>query len=186
MLILALALTLVQEGIDPYYKFPEGTVWTYGLTDPQNKLRDAKTTMTVTSSEVGKVTTEVIVQRKKPETKLYVWFVDKGILYWGEKQGDDVSSQSVAIYKQGSKKGDTWAPPFNLEHKATHLGTEEVQVPAGVYKHAIHVRVVLRDGASMIQYDAYLVEKVGLVKLTQKMDGNQATMELVQMKLATK
>ena len=55
-------------------------------------------------------------------------------------------------------------------------------MPAGAYKGAVHVRIDWRDGASQIQTDMFFVEKVGLVKMTQSLDGKLSTMELVEMK----
>ncbi len=75
----------------------------------------------------------------------------------------------VRIYKLGSRKGETW-PCTDPRLKSdpdrvfTHLGVEKVAVPAGIFRNARHVQVVIRTEGGVHTGDFYIVPGIGIVK----------------------
>jgi hypothetical protein len=75
----------------------------------------------------------------------------------------------VRVYKLGSRKGDTW-PCTDPRLKSvpdrvfTHLGVEKVAVPAGIFRNARHVQVVIEAEGGLHTGDFYIVPGIGIVK----------------------
>jgi len=178
---ICLLLAFAQESADPYYKFAKDTAWTYSMTGPDGKA--AKMTIKVTGEKDGKVMVEMAQAEKGNESKL-AWYVDGGIFYWSEKKGD-AYKEAIGMWKVGSKKGDTWNSPGTdliQKHSGTNLGKEDVKVPAGAYKDAVHVRLDIVEHNDTVKLDVYFVEKVGIVKMAYNMGEMKMSMDLEEFK----
>ena len=72
------------------------------------------------------------------------------------------------MLKAGSKKDERWTTPLG---ESTHLGVEELKVPAGSYKDAVKTRLKIGpdDAATVIEF--HLVPGVGLARLSLSASG---------------
>lgn len=172
--MIALAL-LVQ---DEFYKFPPETAWTYKrVQNNEERVITAK----VLDEKEGRVRLdwkEARLDGTPEENSEVTWLVKDGIL-WAEvrAKGEEAVSLALPILKVGSKKDDTWTTGAG---ESTRLGTEEVKVPAGAYKDAVHTQLKA-EGDTLINF--YLVPKVGLVKVTvAPANGDAITFELKEFK----
>jgi len=169
-----------QDSADPYYKFAKGTSWTYGLNAGEDAPKGLKMTITISGEADGKVSAEMARGGGGGEQTKVLWYVADGILHWGEKKGDALN-EAMGLYKAGSKKGDTWGHPGSdtvKKYSATHLGREEIKVPAGTYKDAVHTKVEFSEGGKNVQLDVFLVEKVGMVRMAYTVGDNRMSMDL--------
>jgi len=176
LLLLGLILTPDDTG-EQYFKFPKDTTWNYTMKGSEDQ---ESLTLTVTGEADGKVSANMVGKGDNAKNSKLVWYVDNGVLFWGEKKGDKLKD-TIGLYKLGSKKGDTWglaAKDGNPAQTAKHLGTEEVKVAAGVYKDAVHVQIDLTFEAVKFSMDVYLVEKVGVVKMAYNAENKQMSLEL--------
>lgn len=158
---------------EQFYKFKVGTKWTMKQTGLDE---ESKVTTEVTKNEDGKVWIESKEYRKdeeSPKVKTLVWYVEGGLLVWAEKL-----LPVFNLYKLGSKKGDSWTagPGMPEGAQAKHMGIEEVKVPAGTYKDAVHVQITIKETAA----DFYLAPGVGLIKTTM---GDAGKVELTEFQL---
>lgn len=150
-----------DEGAD--YTFPVGSKWTYST---RRVEKDGTFTIRVTKSENGCSYLSYEGHERSGESsgtsEEMQWIGDGGLCSATIRDGKALGGQME--YKLGSKKGDRWVNCLG-DTTAEHQGRVEVQVPAGTYKDAIHIRV-LSDADGRIVYESWLVPKVGLVKMT--------------------
>lgn len=169
---------------DDTFEFHRGTRWTYE--------GDQNGTRRTVLQEVLRVTTEDLFWKDEPAT-VYRMAVrtfsedtgrfeltstttylalEEGYLVTGSHEG-----LPVRIYKLDSRKGDSWLcvdPRIrNLpELSFTHLGEEEVTVPAGTYKRARHIQMEIEADGFLHTGDMYIVPGVGIVKSQTTSEGN--------------
>lgn len=174
MMTFAIALLLQDE----FYKFPVDTTWTYKrVQNDEERVITAK----VLDEKDGRVRLdwkEAKLDGTPQENSEVTWLVKDGIL-WAEvrAKGEDTVSLALPVLKVGSKKDDTWTTGAG---GSTHQGTEEVKVPAGTYKDAVHTQLKA-EGDTLINF--YIAPKVGLVKVTVAPPGGEAiTFELKEFK----
>ncbi len=183
---LILLLAAAQDSADAFYKFPKGSTWTYGMNVGEDGPKNLKMKMTVTGEADGKLTVDMARGAEGGRETKMLWYVADGILYWGEKKEEKLN-EAIGIFKVGSKKGDTWSAPGSetvQKHSATHLGREEVKVPAGAYKEAVHIKLEVQETSGNIQLDMFLVEKVGVVKMVYGLGEKKMSMDLEEFKPA--
>ncbi|HZE96759.1 MAG TPA: hypothetical protein VE981_07020 [Planctomycetota bacterium] len=182
--ICLLVLLLAPDGAgDPFFKFPKETVWTYAMTGGDNG-KDARMLMTVTGENDGAVSVSMETRGGPGKSSKMEWFVADGLFFWAERRGEKLIDQ-IALHKPGSKKGDTWTvegKEKSPKQAGTNLGTESVQVAAGTYENAVHTRVEFLDAQTKMKIDVYLVEKVGVVKMTYSLDEPRMAFELQEFK----
>jgi hypothetical protein len=51
-------------------------------------------------------------------------------------------------------------------------------VPAGAYKEAVHVKLEFQEANQNVQMDVYLVEKVGVVRMSYSQGDKKMSMDL--------
>lgn len=96
------------------------------------------------------------------------WGTDNGFYCWGPIN-DGKWKPVMALFKLGSKAGDTWDGwtanrAQNMpDVKITYVADEDLEVPAGKYKNVVHVKAEVKDGPT-IHY--YFAPEVGLVKIS--------------------
>ncbi|HVE39444.1 MAG TPA: hypothetical protein VNM14_06110 [Planctomycetota bacterium] len=181
-----LLLAIPQDSADPYYKFAKGSTWSYGMNVGEDGPKNLKMKMTVTGEADGRITVDMAQGAEGGHETKMLWYVADGLLYWGEKKGDKLN-EAIGIFKIGSKKGDTWSAPASetvQKHSATHQGREEVKVPAGVYKDAVHIKLEVQEANGNIQLDMFLVEKIGVVKMVYGLGEKKMSMDLEEFKPA--
>jgi hypothetical protein len=181
-----LFLAAAQDSADPFYKFAKGSAWTYGMNAGEDAPKGLKMKLSVTGEADGKVSADMTQGSDGAKETKMLWYVADGIFYWGEKKGDALK-EAIGLFKIGSKKGDTWGSPGSdsvQKHTATHLGREEVKVPAGEYKEALHIRLQVAEGGDNIQLEMFLVEKVGIVKMVYMFGDKKMSMDLEEFKPA--
>ena len=118
---------------------------------------------TVTSSAVGEL--------ESLTTTGYLG-VENGFLVTGT-----LGAAPVRIYKLDSRPGDSWLctdPRLKdvPDRTFTHLRTEAVAVPAGLFKNARHIQVVIRKDAGTYTGDFYIVPGIGIVKTEALAEGD--------------
>jgi len=174
-----LATLLFQASpLDDYYKFKKETLWTYKRVE---NGAERKITGRVSGEAAGKVNLEWKEFEKDGsvrETSLVAWSVKDGVLTADAGKEGEEPALSFAVLKEGSKKDDKWTVGVG---DYVHQGTVEVTVPAGTYKNAVRVRLVL-EGDTKIDFT--LVPKVGLVKIDIQDGSGGNTFELVEFKEA--
>jgi len=183
---IALLLVAAQDSADPFYKFAKGTSWTYGLNAGEDAPKGLKMTITISGEADGKIMAEMARGGGGGDQTKVLWYVADGILYWGEKKGE-ILKEAMGLYKAGSKKGDTCSHPGSdsvQKYSASHQGREEIKVPAGAYKDAVHTRVEFSEGGKNVLLDVFLVEKVGMVRMAYTVGDNKMSMELEEFKPA--
>ena len=173
---LVLALALLQDDTQ-LYTFAAGTTWTYQVDD---RGKAGKMILKVLEEKDGKIWLETQefkdAASTEPRTKKMVWYVEENCLAWGGVTDDDTVKPLWRIYKFGSKKDETWAGGGESRSaQATNLGTEEVTVPLGTYKEAIHTKVKTKETETV---EFHLVPKVGLVKFVRNDGDRKIVMEL--------
>jgi hypothetical protein len=157
MMTLALALALQDE----FYKFPVDTTWTYKrVQNNEERVILGK----ALGEKDGRVTIDWMennLDGSLHEASEVAWSVKDGVLTAEARgKGDDAFFLVLPVLKVGSKKDDTWTTP---QGESKHFGVEEVKVPAGTYKDAVHTQ--LKTGDNLL-VDFYMAPKVGLVKVT--------------------
>jgi len=168
-LLLLPLLRLADDAGEQFYKFPKDSVWTYSITaGPPDKTTKESMTFTVVGEADGKVSVDTVGTGERAHSTKMLWYVADGFFFWAERK-EEGTKDAIALLKPGSKKGDTWTLQGKKgmpQQTGTHLGPDEVKVPAGVYKDALHTRIDLVEGETKFSVDVYLVEKVGVVKMT--------------------
>jgi hypothetical protein len=185
-LLLLAVLPAADDSAEPYFKFPKDSVWTYSMPSEQDRAKKETITMTVVGDADGKVSVDMVAQGDRPKTTRMTWYVADGLFFWAEKKGETLSD-NVALYKLGSKKGDSWSvakKEGSPAQSATHLGTEELKVGAGTYKEAIHTKLTLEQNGHTFDMDVYLVERVGVVKMVYSAGQKVMSLELESFKPA--
>ncbi|MBI2900567.1 MAG: hypothetical protein HYY17_10300 [Planctomycetes bacterium] len=165
---LILAQAVQDDTGEQFFKFKKDTAWAYEQTRRGETL---KVVMKVVKEEGGKVYVDIEEYGKDDKvtrTKNMVFYVEDGYLIW--TGAGRSKTPPMRCYKLGSKKGDTWKFDLGTDERkkpavATHLGTEEVAVPAGTYEDVVHTQVAIAEGTSNT-VDFYFAPKVGLVKMT--------------------
>jgi hypothetical protein len=187
-LFLLAASLLVQDGTgESLYRFKAGTAWTFEGTRTGKGPNLSKMELKVLSETPGR--TELEAKRfrggDEPEVVTVRWSVDQGILSWVEVR-DGKERDQLQLHKAGSKKGDTWewTRDENLKAQGKNLGVEEVQVPAGTYKNAIHTRVEPQGSPEKFGIDFYFAPGVGPVKMVAADERGSLTLELKEFKPA--
>lgn len=180
ILLLAIALLPRQDAkIDDYFKHDKATKWEYAQTEKgavaervELEIQTVKDGTTTLSSREFEVDAK---EPKKSET--LAWVKKEGFLIWAEVKGGKVIS-FFKLYKEGSKKGDTWDAKANPDIppiQATHKGTEVLTVPAGTYKDAVHIQLEMKiefGGKQQVTtIDVYFAKGVGLLKFEGKQNG---------------
>lgn len=173
-MILLLALASVQ---DEFYKFKPETTWIYKrLENNEERVIVGR----VLDEKDGRVTLdwkENNLDGTLHRASQVSWFVKEGVLT-AEAKADDFVLE-LPVLKVGSKKDDTWT---TASGESTHHGTVELKVPAGTFKDAVRTQL---KAAGDTLIDFWLVEKVGLVKVTVVPAGGDAiTFELKEFKPA--
>lgn len=182
-----LAACLQGGEAEAYYKLPKGTKLTYQKTQGGST---ETVVLTVLGEQGGKVelkSEEYDEGSTEPRvTRPIVWYVEDGHLIWATKREGE-ARPLFRVYKEKSRKGDTWegsaGKEVPVEFTAEHMGTTEVEVPAGKYKDALHIRLSAEQKAGdqtlRFEMDLYLVSGVGFVKLVASMGPeNRSTMVL--------
>jgi hypothetical protein len=181
-----LLVAAAQDSADSYYKFAKGSTWTYAMVGGEDAPKGMKMKMSVLGEADGKYTLQMSQGDEAPRQTKLLWYVSDGVLYWAEKNGETLK-EAVGLWKIGSKKGDTWSKPGSetvQEHSATHMGTEEVKVPAATYKDAVHVQVKIKEAGKDVVVDAYFVEKVGVVRMSYSQGDHKMSMDLEKFEAA--
>lgn len=174
MILLACALLQDESNL---YRLPAGTTWTFQVDDGG---KAGKMILKVLEDKDGKVTIETqefkdAAAAEPSKVAKLLWSTDDGCLMWSSVR-DDKTRPLWRIYKFGSKKDETWAAGGESRTaEAANLGVEEVTVPAGTYKDAIHTRVKVDETENL---EFYLVPKVGLVKFVRNDGDRKIVMEL--------
>lgn len=159
-LALPLLLALSQaEGLQDW-SFPVGTTWTYAMLDAgAEKTRVLK----VVKVEGGRTHYEdktfVKGKEKLDESRSFGHYVEKGFLM--EARFEDGKPMFPSrVFKLGSKKGDSWTSTDEEEKPdVTHMGVTQIQVPGGIFREAIHLRLQMRTGT----LDTWRVPGAGVV-----------------------
>lgn len=161
---------------DESFEFRKGTRWTY-----VGEQNGSKKTVV---EEVLQVSTEDLVVTGEPATVFHLAIrtlnvetgrfelnmttaylaLEGGFLVTGSREGPP-----IRIYKLDSRKGDSWpcidARLTKLSDLVfTHLGEEEITVPAGTFRNARHIQVEFQTEGSRHVGDVYIVPGVGIVK----------------------
>lgn len=182
------AFLLAQDDTgESLYKFKAGTAWTFEGVRTGKGPNLSKMELRVSSETPGRTELEAKRYRggDEPEVTTVRWSVDQGILSWAEVR-DGKERDQMQLHKAGSKKGDTWewTRDENLKAQGKNLGVEEVKVPAGTYKDAIHTRVEPQGSAEKFGIDFYFAPGVGPVKMVAADERGSLTLELKEFKLA--
>ena len=187
LLLLAAAPFLLQESAaDPYYKFRPGTTWTYDVVARTKGPNPTKLELKVSGQDAGVTDLESRAWKGEGEPRLQMirWSVKDGILTWAEVR-DGAEKDPIQVYKPGSKKGDTWEwLEEKRRGKGTHLGTEEVKVPAGTYADAIHLQFEMQGEGPKFTLDIHLAAGVGPVRMAAGNAGDSMAYELKEFKPA--
>jgi hypothetical protein len=181
-----LLLAAAQDSADPYFKFAKDSTWTYAMAGDEEIPKGMKMKMTVAEESEGKVWIEMTQGSQGGRKARLLWYVSDGVLYWAEKKGETLKD-AIGLWKVGSKKGDTWSKPAGdtvQQHSATHMGKEDVKVPAAAYKDAVHVLLKIKEGGDDVQIDVYFVEKVGVVRMVYSQGDKKMSLDLEEFKPA--
>lgn len=135
-----------QDSADSSFRFKKETRWTY-------RKGEAAVEDRVVEERDGKGFVE---SREEGGGHTFAWFVRDGYLCLG--LGKNGAQKVVPVFTVGSKKGDTWT---HLRCEGEHLGTVELELPAGRFKDVVHSRV---KAGRLGTLHFYFVAKVGLVK----------------------
>ncbi|MBI2900626.1 MAG: hypothetical protein HYY17_10600 [Planctomycetes bacterium] len=179
-------LAAPQDTGEQYYRFPKDTTWKF---EGKAKGEKATAVIRVLRHDKDRVHVEIAENReswKAPKINEFVWYVEKGIL-----RMDRVKAAKVepfhALYMIGSKRGDTWAGPGmddgNMD--GAHLGLEAIDVPAGRFTDAAHIRMLHRPkkGSESVVCDFHLVPEVGIVRMeADRGGGDHEVFELKEFK----
>ncbi|MBI2900625.1 MAG: hypothetical protein HYY17_10595 [Planctomycetes bacterium] len=193
MLFASLAISMLGQAQDTgeqFYKFKVGTRWVLESAEGGRLTTVTIKVVRVEESRVTVESSEMRPNRKEPKVETLVWSVNDGYLIWSEVKGEK-TKDVFRLYKVGSKKGDTWKSPWgggSDEVEVTHLGTEEVEVPAGKFADAVHVQmarsVKMGDQEVRMAVDFFLVPNVGLVKMELSSAKSKSTVLLKEIKKA--
>lgn len=152
MIFIALVALASQEDLAKLHDFPAGTKWVYTARDAGTG-KVLRSESRVVKKDAAGVTTETrhFEGPKDLGSKTQVWTVKSGLLML----------DTVAVFMSGARKGDGWTYAVaDTKAKAVHQGVEELKVPAGTYKDAIHVR----HSAGTGEIDVWLVPGIGIAK----------------------
>lgn len=149
--------TSVAEQNDPaatFYRFKIGTTWTY-----ISQVPDVKKSLQAVVKVIEVKPDETVVEVRHFEDGAYDG--NRKIQTWKSKDGF-LYLDAIPIWKVGSRQGDEWT--FRVagdELHAVHMGGESLQVAAGLYKEAVHVRI---RGGKRFEIHTWLAAGVGWVK----------------------
>jgi len=185
-LLIAAAILTPQDPADPYYKFKVGTTWKLESSDGAAKEgKISKIELKVVKEEAGKVDLESKTTQgvEEPRVQALRWSVAAGVLTWSEF-ADGAEKDPVPFLKAAAKKGDTWQwSDKGRAAKVTHLGLEEVKVPAGTYKDVVHMRCEMKEDPITMGLDVYFAPGAGPVKVILSFDEKDKTvLELKEFK----
>ena len=185
-ILMLAALVLAQDKKDETAQklvtFKKGTAWCYEHVQGKEK-RKAVVTANEASDTALDLQTKITADGKDEEShvsslELKNGFVEWSGVVWTGRVGDFV--HCLRLYKAGSKKDDTWDAAGKGEEQkwtATHKGVEEVKVPAGTYKDAIHVELKVKSADVTATLDLWLVPGVAMVKM-KRSESEEFTAEL--------
>lgn len=152
--------------VDDYGNFGVGTSWTYKLTTTHGNNENGAITFRTFDVNITKVA----------DNKAYMGavalYVSNDYLMAGTVAEDGSVIDNTRLMKNGMKVGDSWdalAVETSEDIKATFMGFEDVELPAGKFK-AVHVQYTTR-GVTM---DFWHAPKVGMVKLAIKQDSTSS------------
>jgi len=154
-----------QDTGEQFYKFKVGTTWEYDQIDPDGKSRSIVTVSKVEDAKVTLDSKDYRGEEKEPfKTDVTILSAKDGFLWIGG--AEEGGMPPLPIYKFGSKKGDTWKHKLgegeqSIEAEVSHLGTEEVQVPAGTFKDTTVVEVNLGEMGTL---KISLAPNVGMIR----------------------
>jgi hypothetical protein len=194
--LLGCALLVAARGMrssgNDQFDFPRGVRWTYDGDADGKKL--------VVEQEVVRVTTEPLLIPGQSATISYIatriqdgdtgsWHQEPAMSYLALTGGYLVNGMTtglpIRIYKLDARQGDSWPvidPRIRSLRglKFTHLGEEEITVPAGTFGHARHVRAEIEVDGRAETVDIYIVPQVGIIKTetTLEGDGKKSSMTL--------
>jgi hypothetical protein len=187
VILLAASLLAQDDPCESIYKFKPGTTWSFIGVRTGKGPNFSKMELKVLSGTPGRTELEAKRYRggDEPEVVTVRWSVDQGILSWAEIR-DGKERDQMQLHKAGAKKGDTWEWTRDDDQKAQgkSLGVEEVKVPAGTYKDAIHTRVEPQGGPEKFGIDFYFAPGVGPVKMVAGDERGSLTLELKEFKSA--
>jgi len=190
MVVLGVFLALsgvgaASQGDEDSFNFRKGTRWRYTGTAGATKTSLIQEVFKISEGELftkGEPATiyHLLMKTERDEpggaaatltTKSYLG-VEAGYLVTGSLGG-----VPVRLYKLGSKKGDRWECTdarlkSDPDRVFTHLGVETVSVPAGTFRNARHVRVVIAAEGRRHTGDFYIVPGVGIVKTEAAVEGD--------------
>jgi len=188
--LLAASLLVQDDRGEPLYKFKTGTAWVFDGSAVGKGPKMSKMELSVAGESGGKIDVD---SRKfqgegGPKSDVLRWRVDEGMLIWAEVHGG-AEKRPVRILRLGSAKGDAWewSDGETYKFKGTNLGAEEVKVPAGTYKDAIHTRVelqLLQGGQEKFSMEFWLAPGVGPVKMVAGDERGSVTLDLKEFKPA--
>ena len=147
--------------VDYWWKHPVGTRWVFEA-DFANARGPAKrlAEFSVADDEGGKILIKYdIFNPPDPGATAsfdHIWHEQDGHVIWAS--GDQ--EPFWRVFKLGSKKGDIWSGPPGVG-TVTHLGVEEVTVPAGTFS-AVHVRITKAEDEKT--HDFWFAPKEGLLQ----------------------
>lgn len=181
-----------SSGDEESFDFFKGTRWTYVGTANGMKTKVVQEIFKVSRGEFFVKGESATVHQLLMRT----WSVEPG----GERESISTTSYlglendylvtgavgtvPVRIYKTGSRKGDTW-PCTDPRLKSapdrvfTHLGMEKVTVPAGIFRNARHVQVVIQAEGGSHTGDFFIVPGIGIVKTQAVSETAGRKMEVV-------
>jgi hypothetical protein len=187
IVLLAASLLAQDDKGQSLYKFKTGTTWTFDVKTTGEVPKLAKMEFKVTGEADGKVEVETRAFREEgePRVETLQWSVNGGgFLVWTEVRKGS-TRDPMHLLKLGAKKGDVWEwKDEDRNRKGTHLGVEELKVPAGTYKDATRVKIEITDGPGTYALDFHLVPGIGVVRMSGGAGANTITMELKEFKPA--
>lgn len=164
-----------QESLDPFYKFPAGTRWTFDVRQGERRARLVLTLLDAGSDPIRLESRKKFMDGEEEESERPVeWSVRKGHLEWN-------AGSTVRLQPAGAKKGDRWESPlYPSEGEMTCGGTLECKVAGGTYRNAL----LLQGKAGPTEVDFHLVPGVGPVRIEERRDGKaHSTTELASFSL---
>lgn len=141
-----------------FYRYPQGTVWTYDA-DFAGARRRVTYTIAEVENERRHVEFDVFREGDPGATASddLLWYEKDGLVLISHDEMDGTDVPSWSVWKTGAQPGDQWKGPNATE--STFVGEEDVEVPAGKFERTVHVRV--RADAV---FDFWYAPGTGLVK----------------------
>lgn len=151
-----------NTSMDEYFKFGVGTTWTYKKTTTHGDNNNGMILFNTFDASVAKVADGKVFMGSM------ILYTEGEFLIAGSAAEDGSVIGNLRVMKSGMKAGDIWdgnVGETSDEMKATFVGMEDVETPAGKFK-AAHVSYTA-EGATLNFWHA---AKVGMVKLSIKTD----------------